>query len=235
MNKITTLSIVIPVYNEGSTIGKLLKRVAAADIGRVKKDIIVINDGSTDNTVAEISKARSDGLKFRLINHRKNRGKGRALRTGFKYIRGQAVVIQDGDMEYEPNDFKKMLSNLSGDNVQVVYGSRILGRRKVHYSGLSFYLGGWVLTKLVNLLYGGTITDEPTCYKMFETKLLKSIKLESKRFEFCPEVTAKILKRGIKIYEVPISYDPRHVSQGKKIKLRDFWEGVGTLIKVRLK
>ena len=234
MKNIRKLSIVIPVYNEERTIGELLWRVDKVNIGKIGKDIVVINDGSTDNTLNEIRKARKTGIKFRLINHKKNKGKSSALRTGFKYITGDVVVIQDGDMEYEPNDFRKMLDKLKEDKVRVVYGSRILGKRKVHYSGLNYFLGGWVLTQMVNILYKGNITDEPTCYKMFETKLLKSIKLTSKRFEFCPEITAKVLNKGIKIHEVPIKYDPRHANQGKKIKWQDFVEAVWVLIKLRI-
>ena len=234
MKTIKKLSIVIPVYNEEKTIGQLLTRVDKVDLGEIKKELIVVNDGSKDGTLEEIRKIRKDGVKFRLINHKSNKGKSCALRTGFKYISGDVVVIQDGDMEYEPNDFKKMLEKMNKDGVQVVYGSRILGKRKVNYSGLSFFLGGWVLTKMVNILYGSAITDEPTCYKMFDTKLLKSIKLTSRRFEFCPEVTTKILKKRIKIYEVPVSYDPRHLTEGKKIRLKDFWEAVEVVIKNRL-
>ncbi len=234
MKTIKKLSIVVPVFNEEKTIEKILKRVWDIDLGKINKQIIVVNDGSKDNTLNILKELKRLGkIKFRLINHKKNRGKSMALRTGFKYVTGDVVVIQDGDMEYDPNDFVKMLIKMGKDEVSVVYGSRILGKRKVNYSGFSFYMGGWVLTQMVNILYGGQITDEPTCYKMFETKLLKSIPLKSKRFEFCPEVTAKILKRGIKIYEVPISYNPRKVTEGKKINIRDFMEAVWVLIKLR--
>jgi len=229
MKSIKKLSIVIPVYNEEKTIAKLLARVAAVELGKIKKEIIVVNDGSTDETFREIKKISN--LAFRLISYKKNKGKSSALRIGFKQVTGDVVVIQDGDMEYNPDDFNKMLKKMGEDKVKVVYGSRILGKRAIHYSGLSFLVGGLALTKLTNVLYGSNITDEPTCYKMFETKLLKSLKLKSKRFEFCPEVTAKILKKGIRIYEVPISYHPRHVVDGKKIKLKDFFEAVGVLLK----
>lgn len=231
MKSINKLSIVIPVYNEEKTIAKLLERVSKVDLGKIKKEIIVVNDGSTDKTLDEIRKAKKNGLDFYLINYKTNKGKSSALRTGFKYITGDVVVVQDGDMEYEPSDFKFMLDKMGKSGVQVVYGSRLLGKKKIKYSGLNFFMGGLVLTKLTNLLYGSKITDEPTCYKMFETKLLKSLKLKSKYFEFCPEVTAKVLKRGVIIYEVPISYDPRHVSEGKKIRATDFLEAVWVLIK----
>ncbi|MFA6518502.1 MAG: glycosyltransferase family 2 protein [Candidatus Shapirobacteria bacterium] len=235
MKSIKRLSIVIPVYNEENTIEKIIKRVADVDLGEIKKEIIVVNDGSTDGTGDKLGKIiKSKKLPIVLVNHLKNQGKSMALRTGFKKMTGDVAVVQDGDLEYDPNDFKTMLAKMMENKVRVVYGSRQLGGRKNHYSGIGFYLGGQVLTLLTNLLYGGNITDEPTCYKMFETKLLKSIKLESKRFEFCPEVTAKILKSGEKIYEVPISYNPRNKQQGKKIKLKDFWEAVWMLVKNKI-
>jgi len=225
------LSIVIPVYNEEKTIKKLLERVLAVDLGKIKKEIIVVNDGSTDRTLEEIKKVGNST--FKLISYKKNKGKSCALRVGFKQVTGEVVVVQDGDMEYDPNDFNKMLKKMAESDVKVVYGSRILGKRAIHYSGLGFLVGGLALTKLTNILYGSNITDEPTCYKMFETKLLKSLKLKSRKFEFCPEVTAKVLKKGVKIYEVPISYRPRHVAEGKKIKLKDFFEAVVVLLKER--
>lgn len=226
------LSVIIPVFNEEKTIGVLIKKVFAADIGDFSKEIIVINDGSRDDTWKVLEKLKSK-YNLILINHGKNMGKSAAIRTGIKKITGGAIVIQDGDLEYDPNDFKKMLKKMGEPGVRVVYGSRRLNKKNVQYSGLSFFMGGLLLTYLVNILYRGKITDEPTCYKMFETKLLKSIKLKSKRFEFCPEVTAKVLRQGIKIYEVPIFYHPRNAQQGKKIKLRDFFEAVWVLLKYR--
>jgi len=227
---INKLSIIIPVYNEEKTIKQLLERVLAVDLGKIKKEIIVVNDGSTDRTLDEIKKIKD----IKLISYNKNIGKSSSLRTGFEQITGDVVVVQDGDMEYDPNDFKKLLRKMQTPGVQVVYGSRILGKRDINYSGLSFFVGGLALTKLVNFLYGAKITDEPTCYKMFETKLLQSLDLKSVRFEFCPEVTAKVLKKGIKIYEVPISYNPRHIDQGKKIRAADFVEAVWVLIRERV-
>lgn len=234
MKIIKKLSIVIPVYNEERTIKKLLMRVCSVNLGNIKKEIIVVNDGSTDKTLMEIRKAKKDGLGLRLISYKKNRGKGYALRMGFKYVTGEAVVIQDGDMEYDPNDFNKMLLKIAKKGVEVVYGSRLLGKKVIRHSGLSFLVGGLILTKLTNILYGSNLTDEPTCYKMFATKLLKSIKLKSKKFEFCPEVTAKVLKRGIKIYEIPISYNPRYLNEGKKIRTSDFLEAVWVLVREKI-
>jgi glycosyltransferase involved in cell wall biosynthesis len=223
----------MPVYNEEKTVGEILKKVVAVDLGQIKKEIIVINDGSKDRTRAVLEGLVKKGLVFRLVNLSKNRGKGSAVRTGLKYVTGEAVVIQDGDSEYEPNDFKKMIEEMLRPRVLVVYGSRRLEKRNKKYSGFNFFIGGLLLTYLTNILFGSRITDEPTCYKMFETKFLKSFKLKAKRFEFCPEVTANVLKRGVRISEVPILYHPRTTRQGKKIKLNDFFKAAGVLIKVK--
>jgi len=225
------LSIVVPVFNEKNTIAEILKRVEAADLG-VEKEIIIVDDFSTDGT-REIIKLYED--KYKVLYHEKNYGKGRALRTGFAVASGDIIVIQDADLEYDPNDFKIMLAKMAASNAQVVYGSRRLARSylKSRHSGHIFALGGITLTWLANLLYGIKITDEPTCYKMFRADLLKSLDLKCEHFEFCPEVTAKIAKRGVPIYEVPINYYPRHKNEGKKINWQDFIEAVWTLLKYK--
>jgi len=232
VEKIKKLSIVIPVFNEEKTVGKILDKVFAVDFGKIKLEVIVVNDGSTDKTLA-ILKSLKKKYPIKLITYKNNQGKSSALIVGFGSVTGDVVTVQDGDLEYNPSDFVKMLKKISQDNILVVYGSRRLNKENVQYSGISFYAGGMLLTILANILYGSNITDEPTCYKMFDAKLLNSLDLKSKRFEFCPEVTAKVLKKGVKIYEVPINYRPRHVDQGKKIKLHDFFEAVWTLIKYR--
>jgi len=227
------LSIIIPVFNEKNTVAELLKKVEAADLG-VEKEIIIVDDFSTDGT-REILKSYE--TKYKIIYHEKNRGKGRALRTGFAKATGDTVVVQDADLEYDPNDFKAMVAKMASCNAQVVYGSRRLNHSyfKSRHSGHIFAIGGIVLSWLTNLLYGIKITDEPTCYKMFKLDLLKSIDLECERFEFCPEITAKIAKRGIKIFEVPINYYPRHKNEGKKINFKDAVEAAWTLLKYRFK
>jgi len=224
------LSILIPVYNEEKTISKILDVIKKVDLGKVDKEIIVVDDGSKDNSL-EILKTIKN---IKLIAHKKNQGKGAAIRTAIKHSTGDIIIIQDADLEYDPNDYNNLIQPITQNKAQVVYGSRRLKKDNQKHSGLSFYLGGISLTWITNIIYPTAhITDEPTCYKVFKTNIIKNIKLNCKRFEFCPEVTAKVLKKGIKIYEVPISYYPRSIKEGKKIKARDWFEAVWTLIKYR--
>jgi len=226
-----TLSIIIPAYNEIETISKVLEKIEKADIGNVKKEIIIVDDGSTDGTRNFLQKQKK---KYKVIFHKKNMGKGFAVRTGIKNATGEVVIIQDADLEYDPNDYKKLIDPILLGKSEVVYGSRRLHKKNKQYSGLSFFVGGVSLTIIANLLYPNLkITDEPTCYKVFKADVIKSIPLECKRFEFCPEVTAKVAKRHIKIKEVPIKYFPRHSDEGKKIKWKDGVEAVWTLLKYR--
>jgi len=167
----------------------------------------------------------------KIILKEKNEGKGSAIREGLKNANGDVVVIQDADMEYDPMDWLKMLKVMEEKGAAVVYGSRITG--KGEKSSLSFYLGGRFLSLLTNLLYGTRITDEPTCYKMFRADVIKSMNLECRGFEFCPEATAKAAKKGYRIYEVPISYKPRKIAEGKKIRWKDGVTAIFTLFKYR--
>ncbi|MEK7160401.1 MAG: glycosyltransferase family 2 protein, partial [Patescibacteria group bacterium] len=205
----------------------------AADLG-VEKEIIIVDDFSIDGT-REILKAYES--KYQVIYHERNQGKGRALRTGFERASGEIIVVQDADLEYDPNDFRIMLEKIMEPGVQVVYGSRVRHENyfKIRKSGHVFALGGFFLTWLTNFLYGVKITDEPTCYKMFRANLLPDLNLKCERFEFCPEITAKIAKKGIKIHEVLISYNPRHKDEGKKINWKDGIEAIWTLLKYRFK
>jgi len=225
------LSIIIPVFNEKNTIAEILKRIEAADLS-VVKEIIIVDDFSTDGT-KEILKTLEN--KYKIIYQPKNSGKGAALRAGFEEATGDWLVVQDADLEYDPNDFKMMLEKIMEPGVQAVYGSRRLQHSyfKSRHSGYIYAFGGIFITWFTNLLYGTKITDEPTCYKMFKIDFLKSINLECERFEFCPEITAKIARRGVKIFEVPISYRPRHKNEGKKINWRDGLEALWTLLKYR--
>jgi len=224
------LSIVIPAYNEEKTIKELLGLVKKAKIGDIKKEIIVVDDGSIDNTL----KILREIDEIKLISHKKNSGKGAATRTGIKHATGDIIIIQDADLEYNPDDYGKLIEPILQKKEKVVYGSRLLNKKKAKYSKFSFFVGGKIMTIATNLLYpSAKLTDEPTCYKVFRSDILKNIDLKCKRFEFCPEVTAKVLKKGIRIKEIPISYYPRSVKEGKKINWKDGLEGVWTLLKYR--
>ncbi|MBA2123563.1 glycosyl transferase [bacterium Unc6] len=220
------ISIIMPTYNEKKTVLKILEKVKNVPID---KEIIIVDDGSTDGTREILNKIKEEGIK--IILKENNEGKGAAVREGLKHITGEVVVIQDADLEYEPNDWIEMLKIMEKNNLSVVYGSRILGKGKK--SSFFFYLGGRILSFLANFFYNAGITDESTCYKMFKTKVIKEINLKCKGFEFCPEITAKVRKKGYKITEVPISYYPRSVKEGKKIKWKDGIEAIWTLLKYR--
>jgi glycosyltransferase involved in cell wall biosynthesis len=222
------LSICVPVYNEEKTVRELLDKVLAVPLD---KEVIVVDDGSTDKTAEVLQEYVGNPLVKIIV--KQNGGKGTALREAFKQVSGDYVVIQDADLEYSPNDFVAMLEVAKKTNSLVVYGSRFLNK-KTTPDVLKNLLASRLLSTIVGVLYGQFISDESTCYKLFRTDLLKSVDLVCKRFEFCPEITAKILKRGIKITEVPISFYPREAGDGKKIHyLRDGLEAVITLLKYR--
>ncbi len=222
------LTVIIPAYNEEATIEQLLKKVFDAPIG-IDKEIIVVDDGSTDATAFILEKYKN---RARIIKHSVNKGKGSAIRTGLEYASGDLVVIQDGDLEYDPNNFQKLIEPIVSGEADAVFGSRNLNAANQR-AGNIYYLGGIALTWLANLLFNINITDEPTCYKLFKTEIIKNLNLKCKRFEFCPEVTAKIAKRGYRIVEIPISYYPRTVAEGKKINWLDGIQAVWTLVKYR--
>lgn len=231
-----TLSVIMPAYNEGNHIRGILEKVSQVKLPYgFGMQLIVVNDGSGDNTADVVRQFINDhpGLDIILLEHAQNQGKGMGIRTGLTKAAGDYVVIQDGDEELDPNDFVVMLRRMVDDKLAVLYGSRFLGKEKKSYAYRSFYFGTQLLSKIVNLLYGQHITDEPTCYKMFRTSLLKSIPLRCKGFEFCPEVTAKVARRGYVIEEVPIHYYPRSIAEGKKIRARDGLEAIWTLLKYR--
>ena len=218
------VSIIIPVFNEEQTIEKILKQVINQSIPGWKKEIIVVNDGSTDFTKYQIAKFKK---KIIYIENRKNYGKGFAIRTALKKAKGEATLIQDADLEYSPKDYPLLLK--AYNKYAVVYGSRHLVKKEKR--GYPFFFwGGKFLTFLVNLFYNANLTDINSGYKLFNTRLIKSLNLKASRFEFCEEVTVKLLKKKIKIMEVPISYKPRSYKEGKKLSTKDGLTGLWTII-----
>ncbi len=228
------LSIIVPVFNEKNTIEQVIKRINSIPLS-FEKEIIVVDDGSSDGTL-EILKRIKKEHNFSLLEHRENRGKGAAIRTAIPLITGDMVIIQDADLELNPKDYPALTKPILEGKADVVYGSRILNKEEKNAKKKwSFFLGGKLLTFLANFLYGANITDESIGYKVFRAGILKNIDLEYDRFEFCPEITAKVAKKGIKIYEVPVSYNPRTKKEGKKIKARDGLKAIWVLIKYRFK
>ncbi|UCF77951.1 MAG: glycosyltransferase family 2 protein [Candidatus Eiseniibacteriota bacterium] len=222
------LSVIVPVYNEARTIGEILKRIRAVDI---EKEILIVDDCSTDGT-REFLKSVEHEKDLRVFYHSRNMGKGSAIRTAISEVQGDAVIIQDADLEYDPNDYLKLVAPIEEGRATVVYGSRYSNPEN-ELPFTKFKVAVLFLTALANLLYGARITDEATCYKVFRADVLKSIPLKCKRFEFCPEVTAKVRKRGHRIAEVPISFKYRTVKEGKKIGWRDGIEAIVALVRYR--
>lgn len=222
------LSIVIPAYNEEKTILPLLEKVKALEIPGIKKEIIVVDDASQDKTKEILRK--QEGIT--LLEQKKNQGKGAAFKVGLKKTQGDIIIVQDADLEYDPQDIKKCLQPILQGETQVVYGSRELNKKNKRSKWI-FFLGGKTITCFCNLLYGSHLTDEPTCYKCFQAELIKSLVIEGNGFEWEPEITAKILKKGLPIKEVPIQYFPRQ--EGKKINYQDGIKALWTLFKYRFK
>ena len=210
------LSIVIPVYNEIATLSKILERVERAPVLGLEKEIVLIDDGSTDGT-RELLKGMEN--KYRVFYHKKNQGKGGALKTGFKEATGDIILIQDADLEYYPEEYPQLLSPILEGQADIVYGSRNLTPNPRFHK--SYYWGGKLISGLTNLFYGVYLTDVCTCYKVFKAEIIKKMEMNSDGFDLEAEITAKILKKKYKITEVPISYNPRSIKQGKKIKPKD--------------
>lgn len=221
------LSVIMPVYNERATIAEIIRRVLAVEL---PKELIIVDDGSTDGTGELLRQIPPEVAT--VLFHERNQGKGAAIRTGLEHVTGEIVIIQDADLEYDPNDYPALVRPIVEGGAQVVYGSRT-ARPENRYSHFRFYLGGRLLSSIANLLYGTNITDEPCCYKLFRRDLLKELRLECRGFEFCPEITAKVARRGIPIYEVPIRYSARTVAQGKKISWQDGLYAIWILLKYR--
>jgi len=224
-----TLTIIVPVFNEESTLPEIMRRLDAL---AVDKEVIAVDDASQDDSPNILARLANEG-RIAFYAHENNRGKGAAIRTGLKHARGEYTVIQDADLEYDPRDIGELLATARQHDADAVFGSRTRSPRS-GISYLRYYWGGRLLTALANLLYGVNISDESTCYKMIRTDLLKSLNLSCRRFEFCPEVVAKLGKRKIRIHEIPISYSPRKMDEGKKIRWHDGAIAIWTLIKYRL-
>jgi glycosyltransferase involved in cell wall biosynthesis len=222
------LSVIVPVYDERNTVAEIVRRMRAVDIP-MEREFVLVDDGSTDGTRAVLQQLTDSTV--RVVLHEKNQGKGAAIRTGLAQVTGDLVLIQDADLEYDPEDWPKLLAPVLRGKAQVVYGSRFTGERRnmlfLHWIGNRF------LSLVTNILYNTTLSDMETCYKLFDRRVLADIKLRSSRFDFEPEVTAKVLRRGIRIYEVPISYAGREFHEGKKITWRDGVVALWTLVKYR--
>jgi len=217
--------VIVPVYNEAAHVDELLQAIHASP---VKKEIIIVDDRSTDGTREKLqAMALADDVT--VVFHGTNCGKGAAIRTALQYARGEYILIQDSDLEYDPQDYPVLLRPLELRQANVVYGVRPDRPER----GLRFFLGAKLLTHLTNLLYGTRIHDEATCYKVFRRSLIAQIRLQCRRFEFCPEVTAKLCRMSEKIAEVPIRYVPRSAGEGKKIRHSDGWLAIWTLLRYR--
>jgi len=219
------VSVIVPVYNEVAHLEELLNAVMASP---AKKEIIVVDDGSTDGTREKLQQL-VPMENVSIVFHERNYGKGASIRTALNYARGEYVLIQDSDLEYDPKDYPALLAPLQEGRANVVYGVRPDRPER----GLRFFLGAKFLTHLTNFLYGAGIHDEATCYKVFRRSTLMQIQLRCRRFEFCPEVTAKLCRMGERIEEVPIHYTPRSAVEGKKIRHADGWLAIWTLIRYR--
>ncbi|MBN1311450.1 MAG: glycosyltransferase family 2 protein [Anaerolineae bacterium] len=222
------LSVIMPVYNEVKTLEEIVRQVLET---RLAHEIVMVDDGSTDGS-REIMKQWEDHPVIRVIYHESNMGKGSAVRTGFKAAAGEVVIIQDADLEYDPRDYPKLLQPIEEGRADVVYGSRFIGgpARKVYFW---HRVGNQLLTLVTNIFYNLDLTDMETCYKCFRAEIVRDIPLHSRRFEFEPEITAKIAKRGYRIFEVPIAYYGREYHEGKKISGWDALPAMWTLIKYR--
>jgi len=224
------LSIIMPVYNEQNTLREILSQIRAVELPDIDKEILAVDDGSTDGSRDILAEEAEQG-DLRVFYHEGNRGKGAAVRTAIEQASGDMLLIQDADLEYDPRDYPALVRPIVEGRVAVVYGSRFLGPRKAMLYW--HMLGNKLLTFTTNILYNTILSDMETCYKCFRADVIQDIPLRARRFEFEPEVTAKVLKRGHRIFEVPISYYGREYHEGKKITWRDAPLAFWTLIKYR--
>ena len=228
--KLRKLSVIVPVYNERNTVVEVVRRMRAVELpDGIEREIIVIDDGSRDGT-RDVLRQLGDST-VRIVMHEGNRGKGAAVRTGLALATGDYVLIQDADLEYDPDDWPRLIAPVTRGRARVVYGSRFTGERRNML--LLHWIGNRLLSLVTNILFNSTLSDMETCYKLVDRKLLLDLGLRSDHFDIEPEITAKILKRKIRIYEVPISYMGREFDEGKKITWRDGFAALWTLVKFR--
>ena len=227
------LTVLMPVFNEAATIREILAQVDAAGAAGLEKELIVVDDGSTDGTREALQAAEGLRSAHRILFHAQNMGKGAALRTALTYATGDIVLIQDADLEYDPKEYPELLAPILTGRADVVYGSRLRGGKPVRDFSLLYLWGNRFVTLMTNLLYGTALTDMETCYKVFRADVIKNIQIRANRFDFEPEITAKVLKRGHKIVELPISYYGRDKAEGKKLSWRDGAAALWTLVKYR--
>jgi glycosyltransferase involved in cell wall biosynthesis len=222
------LSVIVPVFNERSTVAEIVRRMRSVELP-VEREIVVVDDGSDDGTADVLTQLRDSTV--HVVRHPRNRGKGAAIRTGLEASTGDLVLVQDADLEYDPDDWPRLLAPVLKGRARVVYGSRFTGERRnmlfLHWVGNRF------LSLVTNVLYNSTLSDMETCYKLFDRRVLDGVRLQADRFDFEPEFTAKVLRRGIRIYEVPISYAGREPNEGKKITWHDGVIALWTLVKYR--
>jgi glycosyltransferase involved in cell wall biosynthesis len=223
-----TLSVIVPVYNECATVAEVIRRVRASSVPLVI-DVVVVDDASTDGT-DKVLAALADST-VRVLTHERNTGKGAAIRTALDHARGDLLLIQDADLEYDPDDWPRLLDPILKHKAAVVYGSRFTGERKNML--LLHWIGNRFLSLVTNVLYSSTLSDMETCYKLFDRRVLEGMVVVSNRFDFEPEITAKVLRRGYRIYEVPISYAGREMDDGKKITWRDGFGAMKALVRFR--
>jgi len=221
------LSVIMPVYNEERTIQEIVKRVLEVPL---EKELVIVDDCSNDRT-SELLKVYVNKAEIKVLRHEKNQGKGAAIRTGIQAATGDMIVIQDADLEYDPAEYPILVKPIVEGRADVVYGSRFLGLHRVFF--FYHYLGNKFLTFLTNLLYNTMLTDMETCYKVFRAEVLKGITIKSHRFNFEPEITAKVFKKKLRVYEMPISYYGRDYREGKKITWRDAFPAIWALLKYR--
>jgi len=228
-NKFSKISIIIPVFNEEKTLLQLLEKVIHAPVANLQKEIIIINDFSTDNTKNILDNIQDKNIK--ILHHQKNQGKGAALQTGFKVVTGDIILIQDADLEYNPNEYQNLIQPILDGQADIVYGSRFIGAQPHRVLYFWHYLGNKFLTLLSNMFSNLNLTDMETCYKVFKKEVIEKINIEEKHFGFEPEFTIKAARQKFRFYEIGIAYAGRTYEEGKKIKAKDGWRAIWCIVK----